>query len=251
MKKLLILFPLLIALAACGKRGPLVPPESLVPAPIKDLQVEQKGDRFLVCWSPPGRQESGGALSGLAGFRVFRREVLPPNEDCEECPTAYRPVKTVDPEYLQDVRRVGPRYCFHDDDLMVGKTYQYKAVSIDKDGAASRDSNRARAKKTTPPLPPELSAVPAPNGVALQLRPATTAEGVTVTGFSVYRRQQGEIMPLLPIARLTPENLRYEDPHMEHGVTYFYGVRTIAKVQGQLVESDLSPEVEGKFSLSE
>ena len=250
MKKILFLL-MVFLLAACGKRGPLVPPEALVPAPIKDLRVEQKGDRFLVCWSGPGKQEWGGPLNGLAGFRVFRREVLPPDEDCEECPTAYRPVKTVDPDYLQDVRRSGSLFCFPDGDLTDGTTYQYKAVSFQKDGAASRDSNKARRKKTPPPAPPVLTAVSIPDSVALQWKPGTLPPGGALEGFSVYRKQVGEIMPQTPIAQVPADAARFADPHMEHGVTYLYGVRSVAKIDGEKVESDLSNEVEGKFSLSE
>jgi predicted small lipoprotein YifL len=250
MKKILFLM-LVFLLAACGKRGPLVPPEALVPAPIKDMRVEQKGNRFLVCWSGPGKQEWGGPLVGLAGFRVFRREVLPPAEDCEECPTAYRPVKTVDPEYLQDVRRSGSLFCFLDGDLTDGTTYQYKAVSVQKDGALSRDSNKARRKKTPPPSPPALSAVPTPDGVALQLKAGTVPPGGTLEGYSVYRKQTGEIMPMNPIALIPADAARFADPHMEHGVKYFYGVRSVARIDGERVESELSNEVEGKFSLTE
>ena len=52
MKKTLFLI-MVVSLVACGKRGSLVPPESLVPAAIKDLTAEQKVNRFLVCWSEP------------------------------------------------------------------------------------------------------------------------------------------------------------------------------------------------------
>jgi predicted small lipoprotein YifL len=249
MKKILFLI-LVFLLAACGKRGPLVPPEALVPSPIKDLRVEQKGNRFQVCWSPPARQEWGGPLDGLAGFRVFRREVLPPAEDCEECPTAYRTVKTVDPDYLQDVRRSGSLFCFLDGDLADGTTYQYKAVSFQKDGVASRDSNKVRRKKIPPPAPPELSAVSIPDGVRLRIKPGALPPAGELEGFTVYRKQVAEVMPLNPIALVTADAASFADPQMEHGVKYLYGVRSLAKIDGERVESDLSNEVEGMFSLS-
>lgn len=249
MKKILFLL-MVFLLAACGKRGPLVPPEALVPAPIKDIRVEQKGDRFLVCWSGPGKQEWGGPLNGLAGFRVFRREVLPPDEDCEECPTAYRRVKTVDPDYLQDVRRNGSLFCFLDGDLSNGTTYQYKAVSFQKDGAVSRDSTKARRKKTPAPAPPLLTAVSTQDGVTLQWKPGTVPPGGTQEGFSIYRKLVDEIMPLSPIAYVPADAARFADPRMEHGVKYLYGVRSVAMIDGERVESDLSNEVEGRFSLS-
>ena len=87
---LLALAALALVLAGCGKKGPLVPPEALVPAPVANLAVAQKGARFQVSWSAPGKQEGGATLRDLAGFLLFRRPLLPPAEDCDECPSAYR-----------------------------------------------------------------------------------------------------------------------------------------------------------------
>ena len=129
MKKLLCILSIACIATACGKRGPLVPPEALVPAPIADLRIEQKGDRFLVSWSRPAQEEGGRAMKDLAGFRVFRREVLPPGEDCEECPGAYRLVASVDLDYPKGIVIAGDRYVLTDGDVAAGKTYRYKVVS--------------------------------------------------------------------------------------------------------------------------
>jgi predicted small lipoprotein YifL len=251
MKKFCIWIGLALLLAACGKRGPLVAPEALVPAALNDLQVEQKDDRFLICWSRPGKEEWGGPLENLAGFRVFRRDVLPPDQDCEECPNAYRQVKLIDPEYLQDVMRFGSRYCFFDSDLLNTKTYQYKVESFEKDGATSKSSNKVRRTKQVPPAPPVLSATKTPDGVTLRWKTPTPIPGESLAGFTVYRKQANEVMPLSPIVTLKADSTSFADPHMEHGVLYYYAVRTVAKIGPDLVESNLSNEVEGKFSLSE
>ncbi|HJV66397.1 MAG TPA: hypothetical protein VJ550_11730, partial [Geomonas sp.] len=122
---LLVLLPLLL-LSGCGKKGPLIPPEALSPAPVLDLAVAQKGGGFQVSWSAPSRQESGERLTDLAGFLLFRRPVLPPAEDCEECPTAYTQLLQVYVDYPQGVTKLGNRYLYADYDLLEGKTYQYK-----------------------------------------------------------------------------------------------------------------------------
>jgi predicted small lipoprotein YifL len=254
MKKQLLLAILLMMvflLSACGKRGALVPPESLVPAAIKDLRAEQKGNRFLVCWSHSGKQEWGGPLESMLNFRVQRREVLPPDEDCEECPTAYRQVRIVDPEYLQDVRRLGASYCFFDSDFVDGKTYQYKVISFDKEGTSSRDSNKVRLRKSVPPAPPAITSVTVPTGVVLEWKSVTVPRGGVLEGFAVYRKREGEVMPLTPVSTTKADATGFEDPQMEHGVKYIYAVRTVAKIDGQKVESELSNEVEGKFFVSE
>ncbi len=251
MKKLLFLLPLIVMVVACGKRGPLIPPEALVPAAVSDLRVEQKGYRFLLCWTAPRKEVWGGPLQDLAGFQVFRRNVLPAGEDCETCPTAYRQIKTVDPEYLQDVRRSGDRYCFYDDDLEIDTTYQYKLLALDRDGTASRDSNKARRTRLMPPRAPELSLQASANGVTLLWNRPSVAAGSALEGYAVYRFREGESLPLAPLVRLPAESSRYEDLGMEYGVRYTYSVRTIAQRDGERVESVPSNEVVGQFSLSE
>ncbi len=250
MKKIIFLL-VVFSLVACGKRGPLVPPESLVPAAIKDLKVDQKGSRFLVCWSPPAKMESGGKLAGIAGFRVFRREVLPPDQDCEDCPTAYHLLRTVDPEYLQDVQRAGSHYCFYDSEVKTGDTYQYKVFTVDADGVSSRDSNKVRRMKIASQPPPNLSALSIPTGVVLQWDPVRVAPGSTLQGYAVYREQEGGVMPLFPTASLPADSNSYEDKQMEHGVKYVYGVRSVVRTGSDTAESELSNLVEGMFLLKE
>lgn len=251
MKKYCLLIGLFLLVTACGKRGPLVAPEALVPAAITDVKVEQKGNRFLVCWSRPGKEEWGGSLENLAGFQVLRRDVLPPDQDCEECPNAYRQVKLIDPEFLQDVLQFGSRYCMFDSDLLDGKTYQYKVVSFEKDGSTSKGSNPARRTKLVSPQPPVLSTIKTAESVILQWKTPAAVPAESLAGFSVYRKQANEIMPLTPIAILKADSTSFADPAMEHGVLYLYAVRTMAEIGPDLVESDLSNLVEGKFSLSE
>jgi len=251
MKKILLLIGIIFLLAACGKKGPLISPEAFVPSPIADLKVEQKGNAFVVCWTPPSREESGRPLKDLAGFLVFKREVLPPGEDCEECPTAYRMLRDVDLEYLQDVRRVGSSLCIFDYDLVEGQTYQYKAISMEKSGAASKDSNKIRRKYLQPVSGLTLKASSSPTGVLLEWTvPGHTIYG-TVTGYNIYRRQFGGTMPLSAINDKPVQENHFEDLTLEQGMHYQYVVRAIIKVDGEAVESVPSNEVTGELSTPE
>jgi predicted small lipoprotein YifL len=236
------------AFAACGRKGPLVPPEALVPAPIGDLRVEQKGERFQVSWSPPSREEGGRPLRDLAGFRLFKRQVLPPGEDCEECPNTYLPMKDVDLEYLQDVRRVGDRLFVSDPGVIVGMTYQYKAVSLRKDGTPSRDSNKARRRKVSPPPVPRLTGVFSPSGVMLRWVEEVVPRDVRVIGFNVYRRRADALPSIMPLNAAPVPGPTLEDLRLERGITYGYTVRTVAEEEGETAESEPSNEVQGKLS---
>jgi predicted small lipoprotein YifL len=244
----IFLIILCVTLCACGRKGPLIPPEALVPAAISDLKVAQQGELFRISWSRPAREEGGGPLRDLAGFQLFKREVLPPAEDCEECPSAYRLLKAVDLDYLQEVRRSGDLFLLSDAELRQGKTYQYKAVSLKRDGTPSRESNRARRKKVEPPLPPVLQTNSTPTGVLLEFVAIPFPEGGVIQGYNVYRRRQGEPMPLRPLNAAPVSGNTYEDLHPERGTVYSYAVRTVALVDGESVESISSNEMEGALT---
>ncbi len=234
-------------LTACGKKGPLVPPESFVPAPVSALSVEQKEDAFYVSWPAPSKDEGGRPVKDLAGFRVYRRPVLPSGQDCEECPTAYTLIKTVDLEYLQDVRFFNNRYVLADRDVTNGVTYKYKVISFKKDGTESSASNRARLTKVAAPSAPRLAATASATGVLLQweIPPVTSGKAV---GAYVYRRRGNDVGTLVLLTPTPVSDRQYEDLRLERGVTYVYTVRAVVEIDGQLVEGAVSNEAQGKLA---
>jgi predicted small lipoprotein YifL len=251
MDKLLFCISIFLFLAACGKKGPLVPPEALAPSPVVDLTARQQGDRFVLCMTPPTRNDAGRPLKNLSGFRIVKREVLPPDVDCEECTGAYRLFMTVDMEYPVQVRRFGNLYCLDDTDLQTGKTYQYKAVSFQADGTASRDSNKVRLKYLPPPAAPTLRAISSSTGVTLEWTAPPRPESGVLAGFNIYRSESPERMPVFPINSKPISGQKYEDKSLEFGVNYLYTVRSLAEEEGELVESESSNNVSGKLKLDE
>ncbi len=248
MKKIACIMFTVMLLAGCGKKGPLVPPESLVPAPIVDLRVEQQGGQFLVSWSRPATEEGGRTLKDLARFQLFKREVLPPAEDCEECPAAYRLVTSVDLEYPQGVAIAGNRYLFIDGDLAEGKTYRYKVLSAKKDGTTSRASNRGGRKKVAPPQPPALKGTSSLDGVALAWDGAAAPANGRIEGYNIYRKKSGETAYHSPLNGTPVRETTFADRRLEWGSSYDYAVRTVALVEGETVESGLSNEVHGALA---
>ncbi len=247
MKKLLFVI-FMVLLLGCGKKGNLVPPEALVPAPVADLKVEQQGERFMVSWSRPAREEGGGALKDLGGFRLYRRELLPPGEDCEACANAYRLVASVDLEYPQGVLARGGRFFFLDDEPAAGKGYRYKVVSYKRDGTLSRDSNRSGRKKVAPPRPPVVQALPSPSGVVLDWQAPQAPANGRIEGYNVYRKRGDEGVYLAPLNGAPLRETTFEDTRLVRGVRYDYAVRAVATSEGETVESDLSNEAEGALT---
>lgn len=250
-KKLLCCAGLIIMLSACGKKGPLIPPEALAPAPITDLRVSQKGEAFSICLTLPSTDQGGRSLQDLAGFQVLKRELLPPNEDCEECRDAYGQLELVDLEYLREVRRFGNLYCLSDPELLQGKSYRYKAVAISKDGTAGRDSNKVSRTFAPAPAPPALRASSSPTGVVLEWSAPPQAKPDSIVGFNIYRGESADAIPPFPLNGEPVQGNRYEDRSTVLGVTYFYAVRSVARVGNELVESDLSNAVRGELRFPE
>jgi predicted small lipoprotein YifL len=242
--KFILFWSLVMAsFAGCGRKGPLMSPESLAPAAVTDLRVEQKGAQFQVSWPRPAAEEGGRALKDLAGFQLFKREVLPPAEDCENCPTAYRLAQSVDLEYLQGIVVAGGRYLFSDGDLAEGKTYRYKVLSLKKDGTVSRASNRAGRKKVAPPSPPVLKAASSLSEVLLEWGGVSPPTGGSIAGYNVYRKESGETVYLAPLNSAPVKDATFADRGIEWGKRYDYAVRTVAAVDGETVESVPSNEV--------
>ncbi|GFO59151.1 lipoprotein [Geomonas silvestris] len=242
-----LLFCLFLAAAGCGKRGALIRPEALVPAPITDLAATQRGNFLQVSWSAPTKEEGGARLKDLAGFVLFRRVVLPSSQDCDTCPEAYTERARVGLDYLKDVTRAGNRYLFDDYDLKADQTYQYKIRSVSTEGTESRDSNRTRRRVVVPPLPPVLEAASSPSAVVLSFVAIPPEQG-KLAGYNIYRGEAGKGLPLSPL-NATPVSANvYEDKTPQIGVTYSYSVRSVALLPGgETVESAPSNVAEGSL----
>ena len=240
---LTLLTPLTL-LAGCGKKGALVPPEALAPAPVSNLAVSQQGDRFQVSWSPPTREEAGAPLKDLAGFLLFRRVLLPPAEDCEECPSAYAERARIDLAYPQGIRRSGSLILFDDSDLKTGQSYQYKVRAFTFDGVQSRDSNKARHSALPPPPAPLLEALSSSTGVVLAFVAPPPGQG-TLLGYNIYRGKKGGEAPLSPLNPAPVTGNTYEDKEVAVGVRYSYRVTSVAALNGESAESAPSNPAEG------
>ena len=88
-------------------------------------------------------------------------------------------------------------------------------------------------------------------GIMLSWEAVPAPADVTVTGYTIYRHRDGESFSPLPFATLSSDALVYEDLRLELKTRYHYGIRTVARVLGETVESVLSNEVSGTLSEEE
>jgi predicted small lipoprotein YifL len=234
--RILPLFLLLfLALTGCGKKGPLVAPEALRYPPVADLAARQQGDSAVVSWSNPY-----GLRDDIGAFRIYRREVLPPAQDCEECNDAYGLVRTVDLEMPNGVVQDGIRFIMNDAEVLAGKTYQYRLHAMLKDGGVAAVSKPARVALTTLPLPPGLTAEATPVSVILSWEPIPTPAGGTPPRYQLFRRQGDAPWPRTPLTPKPLEATRYEDFPPLQGATWHYQVRALVTVNGVVAETAAS-----------
>jgi predicted small lipoprotein YifL len=226
---------LLLALAGCGKKGPLVAPEALRYPPVADLSARQQGDVALISWSSPY-----GARDDIGAFRIYRREVLPPDQDCEECTGAYALVRTLDLEMPNGVVRDGKRFIMTDAEVLPGKTYQYRLHAMLIDGSVAAVSNPSRLAVGALPLPPGLTAEASPVSVMLSWEPIPTAAGGTPPRYQLYRRQGDAPWTLTPLTAKPLEATRYEDFPPLQGATWHYVVRALVTIDGAVAETAAS-----------
>lgn len=252
LRALLLLAALVLALAAagCGKKGQLVPPEALAPAPVANLAVVQKDAHFQVSWSAPGKQEGGAPLTDLAGFLLFRRLLLPAGEDCEECPSAYSQLARIELDYPQGIRQVGNLLIYDDFESRLGKSYQYKVRCFTTEAAQSGDSNKAHHRFIAPPPSPVVEALSSVSGVVLAFLAPPPEEG-SFAGYNIYRSKKADEMPLAPLNAAPITGTTYEDKVLLVGVHYYYTVTSVASLNGETVESAPSKPIAGSILLRE
>lgn len=240
---LLILIFLLTTLPGCGKKGPVRPLKQPLPAAPEALSVQQKGDRFLVSWRPPVRNQDGSELTDLEKFKVYKmRYEL--GDDCPECRDTSVLLQEVDLDYLRDVTRIGDRLYLWDGELEAGFGYQYRIVPINTRGREGAQA-RQRVPFVAPPPPPVRLTAESHDRMA-RLRwqpPAVVPAEAEWVGFNLYRREAGEAFPLLPVNREIQVEPEFEDYSVENGRTYEYAVRTVIRFLGARVESQLSGTV--------
>jgi predicted small lipoprotein YifL len=242
MKKSVCIILAMLSLAGCGRKGALLAPEALVPAAVTDLAVSQRGEEFRLGWTMPGKEEGGRPLRDLTGFRLYRREPLPPAQDCPNCPDSWQLLRAIDLAFLQEVERRGDRLFVSDYNVRTGTGYQYQVLAVNRPGAISRPSNRPRLAKVAPPLPPVLQVIPGETSVRLEFVAIPFPAPEAIVGYNIYRQGLREPYPETPLNAEPLPGPTYDDERLAPGSIYRYVVRTVARIDGQLVESDPSNE---------
>lgn len=136
-------FAALFSIAACGRKGPVTPPEYARPETIEDLQAANEADDIVLSWKRPGEYVDHTRMLDLGEFHIERSA----GESVEFEEIAVLPV--TDRERFRQIKR----FRFVDRGVSEGVSYRYRVVSVTVDGYASAPSNMVAIVREVPPAP--------------------------------------------------------------------------------------------------
>lgn len=245
-----LLFTALL-LSGCGKKGPLIYPDMLVPAAPSDVTAQQSGNSIRLAFTLPAKERSGRPLSAVAGARIFKRDLLSGQDPgCAACTSDFSLFKKLYLDVPDGIQQTGNRVVLLDGAVLTGRSYSYTVSVFSKDGLDGASSPPVTTDMVQPPLPPVVRAKSQPTEVNLEFD-GLPLEGRLV-GYSLYRTVKGEPFGLLAYTSSPVTAQRYTDVGLDRGVTYLYAAKSVVLLSsGAIVESGLSNQVEATLKEDE
>jgi predicted small lipoprotein YifL len=234
---------------ACGKKGPLVYPEMLVPAAPSNVAVQQSGNSLKLSFALPSKDRSGRSLLGLAGVTILKRDAMAGQlPGCPACTDDYSLFRKLNLDLLPTgTQRNGSLIFLLDGDVRYGREYSYIVTAFTRENVAGASSAPITGGMVQPPLPPLLKVSSQPTQINLEFVGSSQVDG-TFAGYNLYRAVKGEAFSYWPLNSESLKVNQYSDVGLERGTTYVYAVRSIVRsAAGAVVESGMSDEVEGKL----
>lgn len=236
-KTFLVYIGILVLIFGCGKKGPPVPWDSVVPKRILNLVATPRDGRILLEWTSPKENTDKSPLTDLVGFRILRSEGILIDGECRGCSEKATIVKEVEIKIKEDPK--GKRFSVFINNHDPKKVYIYQVVSVNKRGYLSSPSNPVTVYWDRPPESPKLIKIEAGDR-----RVDLYWERVNgVTGYNIYRRAEGEEFPNWPINDNPINDLKYTDSNVENEKKYFYIIRAVKRVVRTDVEGRGSQEI--------
>jgi hypothetical protein len=258
-----------LLVAACGRVGAPVPPETRLPRPVTDLTAGVRDSTIELAWTNPTQRADGSRLRDLVRARVFRHESAAGAEprpallsrgriagytEIATIPLGGPPTGPVAPggpspapgEAAAVIE--GNRVTLRDRrGLVGGRRYTYVVSVEDGQGRTSAPSARRTVAFVAAPEPPvNLTAEALENAVRLRWQPpARLADGSPLAGEIRYEvlRAADPGAPLVPI---TPEPIAATeliDRNLENDHAYAYAVRAVRRDEGTTASGPASARV--------
>ncbi len=233
---------LLLLVVSCGKKLDPLPPEAVLPGPVKEFRLAQEGEGLLLSWQFPTENQLGQPLTQLSGFILERcemKEVAP----VQGCLMDFVRIANIELDYPRvGLIKDGAVY-YHDKRLVPGRRYYYRVAGYDPSrypGAWSRVLSHAW--EVLPRAPRDFRAEAGDREVALDWSPVThLKDGAPMrdlAGYLVYRRaKEGDWSAITPTVET---GTVWQDVAVKNEVEYTYTVRAVRKIGPDFLESENS-----------
>lgn len=243
----------IVALGACGRKGPPVAPEHRVPQGVSDLRGVVRQGTVELAWSVPRRRVDNSRLVDPGVARVFRADDAGSGDPKPALLQGDRIAGYAEVGSVQLAEPPSPlvqngRIVFTDRlGLAVGRRYTYVVVTADSQGRTSPPSARLTLVLAPgPQAPVGLRAEPGERQVRLSWQPpARFADGTPVTDPLVYEilRAPAADAPLTTLTRTQPGVTSTIDRSVENERPYVYAVRAIRTAGTTQIEGEATPRL--------
>lgn len=249
MRKLACLLLVTFAITACGKKGPLLYPDMLIPAAPSNVSAQQFGDSIKLSFVLPSKDLAGRDFSGLSGATIIKRdEAAGQVPGCNACTTDFAPFRKLNLDLLPPgTQRYGNLLILLDGAVQSGRAYTYRVSAVTADNQEGALSAPVTVNVVPAFSPPVLQVTSQPTEIQLEFSGVPPGEG-TIAGYNLYRTLKDEPFPLEPLNGEPVSGNRFVDVGLERGTSYVYAVRMVVRLSsGGKVESGLSNEVVGRL----
>ncbi|CAH2032436.1 LPS translocon maturation chaperone LptM [Trichlorobacter ammonificans] len=224
-----------LLLSGCGKKGPLVYPDQLLPGPPPAVVLEQTGAQLRLAVTVPSRDRRDRPLSEPVTSLVILRKI-----SCAQCPEDFREVQRFAVTRPASAERVA----WIDTDVRPGVFYQYRVTSLQRNGDAGTALDTPAVALQPIPMTPTVQALPAFGSVVSITLVADVPAGTARIGFRLYRAAVGADTDFSPVGPLISAD-RYVDQAVRRDTAYRYAARQVVRhlSSGLYLESELSAPV--------
>lgn len=238
MRRLAAGLVVVLALAACGKKGPPLPPGTRAPRPVSDVGALVRQGAIELSWSNPTRRNDNTRLRDLVLARVYRTE--DPGTG-EPKPALVSRGRVAGYTELIRIRLGGPgspdavveggRVRVTDrNNLTYGRRYTYVVLTEDAEGRVSPPSARTSVVYiAAPSAPVDVRVVAGDREVSVTWSPPPRPpDGAGPILYEVLRAPSPDVAAE-PVTPAPIEARQFVDRSVENDRTYYYAVRAVRR----------------------
>ena len=237
-----LLLILLLTLSGCGIKGELVQKGKPLPSAPVNPTVQQQGSDALLSWTIPTTNQDGTALDNLQQFLVVRLTYRP-GDYCEECRDPGTGQIHIYLDRPEPAIRVEDRLYLRDPNLPLNQGYRYRIVTINSRGEPGAEILTHLVMLPAPQPPSALQAVTLDRSLRIKWLSASPPEQGQLLGVNIYRAVGDTPFKPRPLNSEPLTDELYNDFGLENGQAYRYGLRSVIRIDDQIIESAISEPV--------